>query len=328
MKIPTPDKRKGTRKREACIWNEVTVTRILQNETYAGVWRYGKRERTNGGKRPIEETIPVSVPAILDRELWEASQERREYNKRVSKRNCKHEYLLRGLGRCGDCGNALKGCATKGRNLNLYYRCCQRDRRFAGLEYICTQKAVRADVLEATVWDYILGLWSNKERFKRMLRDAQKAELDSLQPKRERLAAIDGLIKQCEREAEDTARAMKQARGLIGQKLERDAEEVNQRHEALTKERGELHAALNARTITDETIAAALRRREEIIVGLHDPTFEDKRRMLEFLRVKVTVKDGQAWIQSIAPVKVTPIDLHYSQMNCHTTLRCQFCRRA
>ena len=131
MKIQTPDKREGTRKREAHLWNELTVNRILQNETYAGVWRYGKQRGTNGkgGKRPIEETIAVSVPTIVDRELWEAEQRQREYNKRMSKRNCKHDYLLRSMGKCGECGFALAGAphVAQGK-LYLYYHCGQRAR--------------------------------------------------------------------------------------------------------------------------------------------------------------------------------------------------------
>lgn len=151
------------------------------------------------------------------------------------------------MGKCGECGFALRGAphVAHGKQY-LYYHCGQRANRFAGLEHLCRQRKGRADVLEAKVWDYILDLWSNKERFKRILRDAQKAELDSLQPKRERLAAVLGLLADCEREAEDTAHAMKRARGLISQKLERDAEEINQRHGALTKERDELLLAMAA----------------------------------------------------------------------------------
>ncbi len=207
----------------------------------------------------------------------------------------------------GGVSSTIKWGAT-----SLYYHCGQKANRFPGLEYICRQRKVRADVLEAKVWEYILDLWSNQERFKRILRDAQKSELDSLQPKRERLQTVLGLIADCEREAEDTAHAMKRARGLISQKLERDAEEINQRHETLTKERDELLLVLDTRQLTDERIHAALQQREDVVVGLEQPTFESKRRMLEFLRVEVTVKDGQAWIQSIAPVKATPIDLHIS----------------
>lgn len=313
MRVHTPDKRKGMRKRDPHFWDETRVIRILENEAYAGILRYGKQTGVNGkyGKRPVHETVPVSVPPIIDRELWDAAQERREYNKRMSKRNCKHEYLLRGLGKCGECGYALAGDKIQTRS---YYRCVQRATRFAGLEYICRAKKIRADVLEGKVWEYILELWSNKQRFKRVLRKAQKAELDSLQPKHDRLMTVLGLMADCEDEADATARAMKRVgEGIVWEKLDRDAEEIRQRHKELIKERDELRFALDSRQLTDERIKAALKQREDVVVGLKRPTFESKRRMLEFLRVVVTVKQGQAVIQSIAPTKAIPIDLHISR---------------
>ena len=313
MKIPTPDKRKGARRRSPCMWDDGTINNILQNETYAGVSRYGKLIGPNGksGKRPIEETVPVSVPAIVDRDVWNAAQERREYNKRMSRRNCKRTYLLRGLCKCGACGSAFTGVTNNSQN--SYYHCCQRSNRFLGLEPICRAKYVRAHVLETKVWDYILDLWSDKKRFERILRNAQKAELDSLQPKRERLDSVLGLIADCEREAEDTARAMKRVKeGIVWEKLDREAEEIRQRHKELTKERDELLLALESRQLTDERINEALQQREDVVVGLQQPTFEGKRRMLEFLQVQVTVKDMKAWIQSIAPIKPVSIDLNIS----------------
>ncbi len=139
------------------MWCSATVHIILTNETYVGVWRYGKRIGNEGrrGKRPIAEQIAVSVPALIERELWDTAQARREYNKRMAKRNAKREYLLRGMGRCGECNYALGGEYSKG---YTYYRCSRHASHFAGLEERCSQKAVRADKLEAITWGYVLDL--------------------------------------------------------------------------------------------------------------------------------------------------------------------------
>lgn len=155
-----------------------------------------------------------------------------------------------------------------------------------------------------------MKLWSDAAEFERILRKAQHAELDSLQPKRERLETVLELIASCESEAEDTSHAMKRARGIISQKLERDQEEINQRHQELVNERDELLLALDSRQYTDERIAAALKTREEVVIGLSVPTFEAKRQTLEFLRVQVTVKDGKAWVMCVAATEPTLIDLH------------------
>jgi len=90
-------------------WAEV-ISRMIANETYCGTWHYRKVDRTNGKEhhRDASERIAVNVPAIVDRETWERAQAQREYNVEMSKRNCKHDYLLRGRVRCG-CGKAMVG---------------------------------------------------------------------------------------------------------------------------------------------------------------------------------------------------------------------------
>ncbi len=314
MKIRTPDKRKGVRKREDCMWGEPTINYILQNELYAGIYRYGRGIGSNSkdGKRPLEEQIAVSVPAIVDRQLWNAAQERREYNKRMSKRNCRHEYLLRGMGKCGECDSALTGRET---HQYLYYHCCQARNHFAGLEHICRQKYVRAEVLEYAVWDYILKQWSDATDFERKLRKLQQDELDSLQPKRERLEIVMGLIADCEREAANTARAMQHigdSDDPVWQNLDHSRKELKRRYQGLTTERDELLLALDTRQYTDERIAAALRTREDVVTGLGATTFEDKRRVLDFLRVEVTVKNGTAWVSSVVTAEAVSIDLNTS----------------
>ena len=74
-------------------------------------------------------------------------------------------------------------------------------------------------------------------------------------------------------------------------KFEAEMVDVNQRHEALIKERDEFQRALSTSTLTDEQITALLQYREDVVIGLQQPTFESKRRNLELLQVSVTVKD-------------------------------------
>src|ERR1041384_256452 len=120
----------------SCTWESVTVQRIISAETYAGVWYYGK------------EQIPVQVPALVSREIWELAQEKRIYNIKFSKRKMKREYLLRGLIFCG-CGRGMVG--TNG----TYY--CTRRYQTSGGE-ACTEGFVKGHVVESITWGYILGL--------------------------------------------------------------------------------------------------------------------------------------------------------------------------
>ncbi len=121
MKVTAPDQRKTRRKRPSYVWGESTITRILKTEVYAGLWHYGKvaGKHGEGGTRPSSEWLSVNVPASVDRSLWQAAQERREFNKRMSRRHCTHNYLLRGMVKCAHCGGAVCGYFTRRRRCQV-----------------------------------------------------------------------------------------------------------------------------------------------------------------------------------------------------------------
>ena len=104
-------------------WARSSVLRILRSEVYAGVWHYNKYRRvepktdlpaglyrksakTSTQRRPKEEWIALALPKqlrILPRDLWERVQSQLDQNITFSPRNGKHNYLLRGLIKCGGC---------------------------------------------------------------------------------------------------------------------------------------------------------------------------------------------------------------------------------
>ena len=86
MGIPTPGEGKGLfRIKSAGMWAFCTVHRILTNETYAGVLRFGRMESYNQGEkratRAKEDQFTIPVPAIVGREVGDEAQKRWEYNK-------------------------------------------------------------------------------------------------------------------------------------------------------------------------------------------------------------------------------------------------------
>src|SRR5258708_10267994 len=86
MGIPTKHDTTGFRKskRGYGVWGATSVTKILTDETYCGVWYYNRtsrgKKRTTRYMKPREEWIAVQVPAIVSRELWEAAQEQSKHN--------------------------------------------------------------------------------------------------------------------------------------------------------------------------------------------------------------------------------------------------------
>jgi len=306
MGIPTPDGGRGKRRRiRPGIWAANTIQRFLNNETYSGVFRWGKSLGANGkgGKRPLHETVAISVPPIVSRAQWNAAQERLKHNKLMAARNCQHEYLLRGHIFCG-CGRPMMALGRqRKKGWVYYYRCSSYYNYHASLApRECSEKSIRGEFPEAKAWKHVLDVInSDAERFEQALREAQAAEAEAKRPKQERLETVKRLIVDCEARADELAEAIKRVRGLVEKSLQRDIDEIDREYNALRKERDDLEAELTAESLTDDDIAAALEFREDVKAGMDNPTFEDKRWALEVLRVSVTVKNGKVTVSCLIP---------------------------
>ena len=157
--IPTP--------RGATVWQPTSVDRILRNAVYKGTFYYQRAEsvaparrlsddpyrkaRKTGRKpRPSEDWISIPVPSIIDEGLWDRAQRQLDQNSRHSRRNNKrHDYLLRSLIRCLECGSTYSGQFQHGRR---YYRCTNKHSAIALEGSQCGSRAMKADPIEGSVW--------------------------------------------------------------------------------------------------------------------------------------------------------------------------------
>ncbi len=299
MRVPTPGEvRKGCpRKRGAGMWQPVAVLDIISREAYAGNWRYGVRIGPTRNRRPEDEWISVKVPSIVDRTIWLQAQKQRERNKQYAKRNAKHAYLLSGLVRCS-CGAARCGEYFSD---HRYYTCTWKNNHHIGLEKRkCQAGSVRADALEADIWESIVQLFNDSRELKRLLRVAQQEELNDLDPKREELNTVEAMIIQAEREARQIANAVKRAKGIIAKSLEDEMAIINERYDALCERRRKLQATVESARLTDDAVQQVLDFAADVRVGIQNADFQTKRRNLELLEVHVTVNEGHFEVESLA----------------------------
>src|SRR6266516_2091769 len=161
-------------------WDRSVVWAMLRNPAYAGTAVFGKTQiihqaaglnrrarlqgRTTGRAvravdRPRSEWIEIAVPAIISRATFERAAKRLEDNKRFAARNTHVPSLLQGLAACAGCGYGYYRTSTRTTRKKLYYyrRLGSDDYRYEGGR-ICSNKPVRADLLDAVVWDHITGL--------------------------------------------------------------------------------------------------------------------------------------------------------------------------
>jgi site-specific DNA recombinase len=162
------------------LWQRDQIKAMLKNETYAGTRYFNRITRATeayregrqviGGRwvyRDPTEWIPVKVPPIVSRELFETVHEKLRVHEELHCRPVTH-YLLQGLVRCGVCGSRCsssrryqKVLRPSGR-LSVYhrsvYRCNRRARENmhdrTRIER-CRSSEIGTHILEGKVFEMI-----------------------------------------------------------------------------------------------------------------------------------------------------------------------------
>ena len=162
-------------------WDRSVIWGMLRNPAYAGTAVFGKTQAVHeaaglnrtarlAGRtvprqvrvedRPREDWTAIPVPALVDRDTFDRVQQRLEDNKRFAARNTKVPSLLQGLAACASCGYGYYRTSTttsSGKKI-YYYRCLgSDDYRYQGGR-VCGNKPVRADYVNAVIWDHVTGL--------------------------------------------------------------------------------------------------------------------------------------------------------------------------
>ena len=127
-----------------------SISTILRNERYIGVFTYGKIFKNPDGSRnshkeaPNHIRIENAVPPVISKELWEQVQNRLNNNKRNAANKATVEYLLSGKIFCGHCKAGMSGEKRKGKY--FYYVCNTRKRL-----HTCEKRGVNKDFIERKV---------------------------------------------------------------------------------------------------------------------------------------------------------------------------------
>jgi len=295
MGIPAPGLKKNYRRRRPNnTWNIASIRQLLKRKTYIGTATWGET-RMRDGKRDwnsTEEMIEIAVPAIISQEFYDAAQVRLEYNRKMARRNCRRNYLLRGRAKCR-CGFMMTGYKSKygGRAV---YRCPSNAhiiKNAAGEK--CSRKPIACEDLEPIAWNYALEIVTDKEGLELKLRAAQQQELDTLQPKIQRLEAVKALLANCESEALRLALTLRQdPGGIVGDMLKHQVTQVNAQHASLSNESATLEDEIEHGALSDVQIAMMLNLfTDDFFAGIDNATQEDKERVIEVLDVRVEITD-------------------------------------
>jgi site-specific DNA recombinase len=288
--------------KQAGAWAVSSVKRILKNETYCGLWHYGKHKRTSKSKHVVrarEEWQSVEVPAIITRDLYEAAQGQSAANRVRAKRNTRYTYLLQGRLRCPDCGHlfACEADARKGR-LHLYYR-CYGQRRAYGSDFatrLCG-RSLRANEWDHWVWARLVRIFKNPDLIMGEVRtrsESTKAELDKL---RGWLATVEGKIAQIDRKRAqllEWALDSSVSNSLSKEVLAAKARELADERARYDREAADLRRRLEEVTIEAPDEALIRQTCAEIVRGIDTFSAEQRRWVIDLFEVTGVVQRGES----------------------------------
>lgn len=152
--------KRGKRKENtAGIWRPSRIRNMIVSTTYKGLHLYGKRSNKQ------REVIPREVPAIVSEEVWDRAQQVLKDNQIEAFRNSKHDYLLRGLIKCGICGLNYHGTMWNlGKKKTGYYTCNGKQKYKGPVIDKCQSKPVPQKWVEDIVWNGCVEYIANPEQ--------------------------------------------------------------------------------------------------------------------------------------------------------------------
>ena len=262
-------------------WTPARIRNIIVNSTYKGIHIYGKRSKKK------RELIERNVPWIIVDDQWNRAQDVLRENQLESMRNSKHQYLLRGLIKCGQCGLTYSGVCfnSQGKDSKKipYYRCGGKQIYRGPLEGRCKSKNIPREWIEKIVWNDCVNFILNPGDAIRELMENIEESKNKREPIEEERQTLIQTIKDKDIEKQRILDLYRSK--IIGfkdvesqlQKISEEKEWINQRVSELDK----LIEAEESAALQVTTVEELLSQFRDVVQG--DINFEDKRKIVRCL---------------------------------------------
>jgi site-specific DNA recombinase len=301
--------------RSGKLWRASTIHKILRNETYCGITYVNKlrsfeadnpkrhRRIKNTGKalRPKSEWIPIYLPEssiIIDRDTFNATQELLRRNLTdFNNGNSKHQYLLKGLVRCGKCGSAHCGSMSRGR---MYYRCRNENYTFPAPKQ-CDARLINAERLESLVWHKFCELIRQPELVllaKQIDEFTNIGKVDT----RETIKSTEAKLSNTDREVDRILDLYREA-VITEDKFRDQMQKINHKRELLDEELKKLTEVQKQAALNDQARRSIVEYCGIIAENLQDISsdFEAKRHLLTLIIEKIEIFKDHIKMHTIIP---------------------------
>ena len=310
------------------VWSTSTLSGLIRNRTYMGSAEWFRHEtvappgpgQPHGRQqlRPKEDWIRVEVPAIISEETFEAVQRVKRDNSMFSpRRTTPGLWLLRGLVYCGRCGvragaRQASSSAEGGTRKNRYYSCAYHDAiKAGGPQQRCTERMIRADELDAFVFDQVREILLRPD----VLLAGERALIARKPtPDDELLAAqLDRLDRRVEQAAAERRRItdLYQAGHIDMKELDRRASDVDARRRQLQAQQTELKAQRQQLAVGNRLRQRVSDFANKAANGIDALDFDCRQRLLRLIIEQVRVHGWQVELRLRIPLDTPPEDSHH-----------------
>ncbi len=325
--VPTPSAKRD-------VWATSTLSGLIRNRAYMGSAEWFRHEtiapprpgKSHGRQqlRPKEDWIRVPVPAIINEETFEAAQRVKRDNSVFSpRRTTPGTWLLRGLVVCGKCGvranpQQQSSSADNGMRKNRYYACSNHDvQRAGGPEHRCTERRIRADELDAFVFDQMREILLRPDVLL-----AGEQTLVSREPTPDDEILDAQLARLTRRVEEATAERRRitdlyQAGHIDMTELNRRATEVDARRGQLETEQTELTAQRHELAVGNRLRQRVTNFAEHAADGIDTLDFDQRQRLLRLTVEQVRVHGWQVELRLRIPLDAATEDNHHPKAPDH-----------
>ena len=292
-------------------WETDRVNAILRDETYTGIW-YGNKNSSKGGKKPRDEWIRMEVPRVISKDIFKRTQHLLDQRKILAKRNTKHEYLLSGLMRCGDCGSKLSGVTDNNNSLKngkkygpytrQYYRCVSYALNRIEPRKTCRLRWIEGEELEEIVWGKIEQIISNPYLVGKMIQ-AQYKETKGSGLNGE-LSRLQGEIRKVQKQEKRILGVFQE--GIISKsQLKGQLDDITEKKGTLADKIAETEGRIRNKEQVKDKVAEFSEFLSELKDKVKRLDLEKKKQILNLLKVRIAIGvDGGVDIECTIPVEL------------------------
>jgi site-specific DNA recombinase len=242
----------------------------------------------------------VEVPSIIDEVTFQMAQERKKENKRILGKQRKYDYLIGGMAKCGHCGSSVSGMTFVNKKGQEYgYYMCNARKNPSRYGFMCEDGvSFRVSDVESVVWDWIKEILVDEKNLNAAIEKYQEEQQKKQSPILKLIEANKNKLTEIEAQKakliDGYTKGLFSLEDIAAKKVALDNQIVELREAIKSFESDPTSIQLTEEQISDiKEFAARVRR------GLSkaDNNFADRRKVLELLRMQVTllVENGKKY---------------------------------